>query len=419
MKHIRKIVSATLLLAMLVSVCMVAAASDRTSATKNGLQSRGSIRYQEGAESVVIDSADLYTLADRLDLYKMRTAEQLNAIGTYLTRESNGTPLTSVEGVYAVHQEPSLGKETDPLLLSFETLLEGIAASQTIPTDPVDYGMGAGTTLYKGADGMLNTDGGEGSEQIRIQAATAENLSAGTAAWVNGQLILGTGGDNKTYHDQGRQESSGGQGPVESGDVNKARVINMNNGSSSYVVQEDMTDVFLCFSRLKAHTTPVLSSGEPIKLVIKNNESNKDHRFQMSIYYAPKLTKGTVISNLYEKQSNNIMSLLITVKDSHKNGEAIGLRLAENSSATDYLVGEDMTDVFLYLTTSKSKMPDFTPMDGQEYVAFKLLKDISHSYENDGAGFAGTTYGCLYYIPVLKAGTRISNIKPYSSYLVH
>lgn len=426
----KKVISVMLILSMLFSVCMIATAADTSGATRNSLRSQGAIRYQEGTESVVIDSEDLYTLADRLDLFKVRTVEQLGVMGTYLSSDSNGTPLTSEEGVYAVHQKPASHSETDPRSLSFEAIVEGIAVSQTIPTDPAAYGMASGVTLYKGADGKLNSVAQEGMEEVRIQAATAENLSAGTAAWVNGHLILGTGGDNKSYHDRGYQEGTddrggnGGDGNEDdntgvSGDVNKARVINMNNGSGSYVIQEDMTDVFLCFSNLNSHTTPVLSSGESIKLVIKNAESNTAHRFQMSVYYAPRLTKGTVISNLYQKQSNNVMSLLITVENSRKNEKASGIRLSENTSATEYLVEEDMTDVFLYLKASKSKMPDFTPMNDQEYVSFKLLKDVTHSYENDGYGFAGSTYGCLYYIPVLKAGTRISNINPYSSYLVH
>lgn len=414
----KRVISVMLILGMLSSVCLVATASGSTAATKSSLRSRGAIRYQEGGESVVIDSADLYTLADRLDVFKVRVAEQLGVMGTYLSKDGNGTPLVSEDGVYAVHQKPASG-EADPLSLSFETILEGIAVSQSISANPSDYGMRSDTKLYKDASGKLCTNAQEGAEEICIQAATAENLSAGTAAWVNGKLILGTGGDNQTYHDLGCQEGSGGQGPENVGDVNKVRVINMNNGSSSYVVQEDMKDVFLCFSNLGGYTTPVLSSGESIKLVINNAESNKEHRFQLSVYYAPKLTKGTVISNLYQKQSNNVMSLLITTEGSQKNDKANGIRLAEDSSAKDYLVNEDMTDVYLYVTAAKSKMPDFIPLDEQEYVAFKLLKEVTHSYENDGFGFAGSTYGCLYYIPVLKAGTRISNINPYRSFLFY
>ena len=408
-----------LTLTMLLSVCMVTTAAGASAATKNSLRSQGAIRYQEGTESVVIDSADLYTLADRLDLFKVRVAEQLGEIGTYLSRNPNGTQLTSDEGVYAVHQKPSSSGEADPLSLSFDAILEGIAASQTIPVDPAVYGMESGAMLYKGEDGKLSTSNQEGSEQIRIQAATAENLSAGTAAWVNGRLILGTGGDNKAYHDLGYQKGSegkesGGQGSENSGDVNKARVINMNNGSGSYVVQEDMTDVFFCFSRVGGYTTPVLSSGESIRLVIKNAETSTPW-YQWSIYYAPKITKGTVISNLYDKQKDNVMNLLITIEDSQKGGKVSGIRLAQSTSVTDYIIEEDMTDVFLYVTASKNKMPDFTPMDDQAYVSFKLLKDVTHKYDDDGS----STYGCLYYIPKLKAGTRISNINPYRSYIVY
>lgn len=205
MKKLRgkKIISVMLMLSMLFGVCMIATAAAAPAATKSSLRSQGIICYQEGTESVVIDSADLYTLADRLDLFKVRTVEQLGVIGTYLSASPEGTPLKSEAGIYAVHQKPASHDITDPRSLSFEAILEGIAVSQTIPTDPADYGMESGTMLYKGADGKLNSGVQEGTEEICIQAAAAENLSAGTAAWVNGCLILGTGANNKAYYEMG------------------------------------------------------------------------------------------------------------------------------------------------------------------------------------------------------------------------
>lgn len=428
--HKRRILAAMLTLSMLFGICTVATAAGNPAATNKSLHSQGAIRFQEGTESVVIDSDDLYTLADRLDLFKVRTAEQLGLIGTYLSRGSAGTPLTSAEGIYAVHQKPSASSEADPLSLSFETILEGIAVSQTIPTDPTAYGMDAGISLYQDADGKLSTVPQNGSEPIRIQAATAENLSAGTAAWVNGKLILGTGSDNRSYHDLGYRKGydaqdndvPGGDDGPGSGDDNpgsgddaalgKARVINMNNGSANYVVQEDMTDVFLCFAHLDRFITPVLSSGESIKLVLK--ASNETSHYYHSIYYIPKLTKGTTISNLYASKSENVMNLLITIAGSCKNGNVHGMQLSKNETDKDYIVGEDLTDVLLYVRGSKDKMPDFTPMDGQPYVPFKLLKSIYHQNNATDA-----SAGCLYYIPVLKAGTRISNTKPYRCYMVY
>lgn len=410
----KKIISVFLMLSMLFSVCMVATAAGTPAATKSRLHSQGAISYRDGTESVVIDSADLYTLADRLDQFKVRTVEQLGAIGTYLSSSPEGTPLTSEAGIYAVHQKPASHSETDPLTLPFEAILEGIAVSQTIPTDSAAYGLGAGTTLYKGADGKLYSSAQEGGEEICIQAATAENLSAGTAAWVNGRLILGTGGDNKAYHDLGYQEGSNGRGGNDDnapGDVNKARVINMNNATNSYVVQEDMTDVFLCFSHVNGRTTPVLNSGEPIKHIIENTGSTPTY-YKWDMYYIPKLKKGTVINNLRASTAENNMNLLITIEGSHKNGKVDGKKLS-----TDYVVEEDLTDVFLYTSSPKSRMPDFTPMNDQEYVSFKLLKDVSYSYDN-GTSEGYAVYGCFYYIPKLKAGTKISNISAFS-YLVY
>lgn len=408
----KKIISVMLLLSMLFSVCMVTTAAAAPADTKSNLRSQGAIRYQEGTESVVIDSADLYTLADRLDLFKVRTVEQLSAMGTYLSNDPEGIPLTSEAGIYAVHQKPASGSETNPLSLSFETILEGIAASQTIPTDPAVYGMESETTLYIDADGKLYNSAQEGAEEIRIQAATAENLSAGTAAWVNGRLILGNGGDNKAYHDLGYQKGSDERGGnSDSGDVNKARVINMNTGSGSYVVQEDMTDVFLCFSRVGGRTTPVLSSGESIKHVIQNTDPGTPS-YLWDLYYVPKLSKGCVISNLYAGKSENNMSMLITIEGSNKDGKVNGIHLTK-----DYIVEEDLTDVFIYTSSPKSKMPDFTPMDDQEYVSFKLLKDVTYTYNGDYVSH--TVCGCFYYIPELKAGTKISNISTASSYLVY
>lgn len=192
------------------SVCMVSAAEETNFATRKGLRSQGAIHYQEGAEKVVIDSADLYTLADSLDLFKVRTAEQLGVLHTYLSKDANGVPLTGTGDIYVTHRKPAASEEINPRTLSFDTILEGIAASQTISTDPTAYGMSPGTTLYKGTDGKLYTGYQEGAEQIHIQAATPENLSAGAAAWVNGKLLLGTGEDNKTYQDKGSSGTATG-----------------------------------------------------------------------------------------------------------------------------------------------------------------------------------------------------------------
>lgn len=159
-------------------------------------------------------------MADRLDLFKVRVSEQLGKLHTYLSKDSDGVPLTGSKGIYVTHQKPTASEEAEPTLLSFDAILEGIALSQTIPTDPAAYGMSPGTQLYLGKDGKLQVGQKEGdvAGNIDIHAAKPHELSAGAAAWVNGELILGTGEENKTYHDTGSSGTasgnSGGLAPV-------------------------------------------------------------------------------------------------------------------------------------------------------------------------------------------------------------
>lgn len=98
---------------------------------------------------MVIDSADFYTLADQLDRFKVQAVKQLEVMHTYLTHSGGDVAMTSADDIYAVHKKPQSGEEADPLSLDFATILEGIAVSQSIPTNPEAYGFPAGTKFYK------------------------------------------------------------------------------------------------------------------------------------------------------------------------------------------------------------------------------------------------------------------------------
>lgn len=215
LKHInlkkRSIAMLTAVLLLSGSACMVAAAAENPSATKNELHSQGAIQYQDGTKTVFIDSADLYKLADTLDSFKVCVAEQLGEQSTYLSKNPSGVPLTKTNGIYVTHQKPTTSDAVDPATLPFHTLMEGMAASQTIPTDPAVYEMASGTKLYQGKDGKLQIGQKqeEDAQEVHIHAATAAELSAGAAAWVDGKLILGTGDVNKTYHEASSEASSG------------------------------------------------------------------------------------------------------------------------------------------------------------------------------------------------------------------
>ncbi|MDE7429161.1 MAG: hypothetical protein K2N00_07845 [Lachnospiraceae bacterium] len=203
----KKLLSIIMLTAIMINTCMVALAADNPNSTQNSLSSKGTICYQEGQETVVIDADDLYMLADRLDQFKVVVVEQLGELHTYLSRDSAGVSLAGNDGVYAGHLKPLPENAVDPVTLDFDEILQGIAASQSIPLEPSAYGLASDTKLYKGENGKLTTDQASGATQISIQAATAANLSAGTAAWVNGELLLGTGEDMAVMYDEKMQSA--------------------------------------------------------------------------------------------------------------------------------------------------------------------------------------------------------------------
>lgn len=172
--------------------------------TASQLKSNGAIVYQNETDSVVIDSNDLYILADAFDSFKTAVYSQMAAMNTYLTMEDEGIDLTTSNDIHVVHATPS--DIVDPLSVNFDTLIEGLAASQSIPHTPSEYGYAEGTSLYKTAEGLLTTEASDGTEIIEIEGAIADNLSAGTSAWVDGKLILGTGVDNKAFYEQGNTD---------------------------------------------------------------------------------------------------------------------------------------------------------------------------------------------------------------------
>lgn len=201
----KKCISILIIAVLVLGTCTVALADGTTSAnaTRSALKSYGNVVYTNGKDTVKIYSEDFYTLADQLDSFKTCVADQLAEMNTYLSTGSKGTSLVSDSSIRVVHTTPSKSNVVDPLTVDFDTLLEGLAASQSIPFDVTEYGYKEGTALYKTPAGELTTDASKDDvEQINITAAKPENLSAGSAAWVNGELILGTGADNKAYYDQ-------------------------------------------------------------------------------------------------------------------------------------------------------------------------------------------------------------------------
>lgn len=195
-----------LIVISLICVCIVGGsvlAEDGEYNRRKRITSKGVIDYSNS--TVVLDSSDLIYLADEIDdlerAYKSTTVEALNRIRTFYVsadgdisheRDDNNVP-------------PDMAAE-----LSFSDLYHGIIKSQSVDhLDNVQAEDADGNPLYYAdqnagdSNDLTSTTRDANDYPIFIQPASANNLTAGTAAWVDGDLIIGNGRDNTAYYDIG------------------------------------------------------------------------------------------------------------------------------------------------------------------------------------------------------------------------
>lgn len=129
---------------------------------RNLITSRGAINYDNGKAAA--DAANLFALADQTDAlanaYTAAACRALNDIGTYFDADGSVNHASQTE---------------EPIVLSCEQLVEGILRSQSV-------------------------------DHLSAVPVIADNLTAGTAAWVNGQCIIGNGADNERAYQRGIED---------------------------------------------------------------------------------------------------------------------------------------------------------------------------------------------------------------------
>ena len=126
-------------------------------------------------------------------------------IATTLNTWKNGTVTNKA---HPITQLVDAEDKNPPTFESINSKLEYIKSTPGV-TEP--YTDSDGNQLYVQADGTTTTDSTKADPNpptgaknpLKIAAANAGNLSAGTAAWVNGEFIIGTGSDNNKYYTHG------------------------------------------------------------------------------------------------------------------------------------------------------------------------------------------------------------------------
>lgn len=176
----KRVLAATLVMVLLSSMTFFSAAAGHTWKSQGNVEAIKS----DGSKTVVFDKSDLDYLDGRIDAIeadvstgKENLANALNPLGT---NSSLGTPLSGTS--------------------TFNEIMEAINHSQAIPDKTIGESVSIATEDYELASKVtgqtINSD-------TKISAATADNLSLGTSAWVDGSLLIGTGADNKNYYNCG------------------------------------------------------------------------------------------------------------------------------------------------------------------------------------------------------------------------
>lgn len=177
----KRVLAATLVIVLLSGITLYSVAAGHTWKSQGNVEAVRS----DGTKTVIFDKSDLDYLDGRIDAIeadvstgKENLANALNPLGT---NPSLGTPLSGTS--------------------TFNELMEAINHSQAIPDKTIGESVSIATEDYELASTVtgqtINSD-------TKISAATADNLSLGTSAWVDGSLLIGTGADNKNYYEYGR-----------------------------------------------------------------------------------------------------------------------------------------------------------------------------------------------------------------------
>lgn len=173
---------------------------------RSRIQSKGKIKFENS--KVFFTSDDLLYLADEIDKlennYKISLIDALNLIGTYFKKD--GTIIYSSE-------ENEVDTEKLKTAVSLGSIRQGIISSQSVDfiknLQAVDKD--ENLLFYQSEEAKNNKDDlnfttTDTGFPLYYKEADANNLSAGSTAWVNGILLKGTGEDNKISWQNGYNE---------------------------------------------------------------------------------------------------------------------------------------------------------------------------------------------------------------------
>ncbi|MGN1314130.1 MAG: hypothetical protein ACI4VG_03845 [Lachnospiraceae bacterium] len=210
----------TLIYVSIIMILILSVMRNSYSNAATAFGSKGKFIYNNNtpeneADDVIFDSADLITLDNRL----MGLDSRITALAEYIEQGVRNI-------VNALEKYPHIdfGREEGEEIPSFDAIVAAINQLTLIPPDTYFYEENTegdeNIVRYKKINGKYYRCSAQGSVAegtpeeeisgktlIAYRAAEASNITAGSAAYVEGVLHLGNGGDNTAYYERGSTES--------------------------------------------------------------------------------------------------------------------------------------------------------------------------------------------------------------------
>lgn len=193
-----------------------------TGSRKERIVSKGNLNFQFG--KVFLSSVDFIYLADEIDLlekqFKVNLVNSLNGLNTFFRNDGSVVHHSGYNEIITDEQKAGL---------AFESILAGIRQSQSVESLAATQATDSnGNLLFyqdeeaKNNEDVLNSSISDTGYPMYYKEVLPQNMSVGTAAWVNGKLILGNGKDNSISWENGYRDGYS-QGIADS--INKANIV--------------------------------------------------------------------------------------------------------------------------------------------------------------------------------------------------
>lgn len=211
----------------IVAICCIAFVGSTVSAytdkRQNVIESKGIINYANG--KVIFDTSDLIMLAEEMDdleiNYKTAITDGLAQIGTYI--QENGS-------IDYAHESENI----DIQQIEYRDLTTGILQSQSVEYLATMQASDEKGLIYyaREPNNILEVTNDDTGMPVFVTAVMEDNLASGTAGWVDGQCLTGTGADIYYFYQKGYIEgyAAKNKGTVEytydeNGRIESAKIV--------------------------------------------------------------------------------------------------------------------------------------------------------------------------------------------------